>query len=224
MKKMIICFILVVVVILGGCNKPQPLKVEPTELGFYDKKNDIQYVMCSEKDVRPLEVGEEYATDGKITYYKIPWEKTERFICDSIEGVSYVYRALTVEDITINNFNPVSAFIYLEGERSLYLDTLYCEQKYLPDDKKDENQRDDSAIVYSIRDALISGERVNVAFEDMLPDDQYFIRLLSPDYPGLYYIVIFFTDINGEAYLRIRGEDITVLAPDIVELKMIDDD
>lgn len=219
MKKIITCFVLAVILLLCGCHKS--IKLQSNDLGLFDKESNIQYIVCARRAVKPLQVGAEYATDGENTYYKIPWEKAERFICDQIEGDSWVYRASTVEDITINNFNPISALVYLEGERSLYVSTFFCEEKYLPEEKKNEDNQDDSAIIYAIRDVLISGERVTVAINNISYEDEYFIRLMSVDYPGIYYTVVFFTDKNGEAYLRDRGTNDVVLAPDNVVLRMI---
>ncbi|HOJ47326.1 MAG TPA: hypothetical protein PLD48_00460, partial [Bacillota bacterium] len=89
----VICVILASVFLLSGCDKK--ISVTPNEKGFYDEKNNIQYVPCSALAVRPVyEASEkdEYATDGKNVYYKIQFEDPKRFICDKQEGVSFVYR------------------------------------------------------------------------------------------------------------------------------------
>ncbi|HPP86126.1 MAG TPA: hypothetical protein PK795_09535, partial [Bacillota bacterium] len=143
----------------------------------------------------------------------------KRFICDKQEGVSFVYRNAELDDITIASFHPISAQIYL-GDTT-YLSTFYCEQKYLPDDLKDENAPDDSALVYAIRDALIKDEAVYVGEENMSDKNVYYIRMLSAVYPGLYYLVVFFTDVKGEAYLVDRGTGKTVVCPDIVKARMV---
>ena len=215
-----VCLLLVAVFLLSGCGKK--LSVEPNDKGFYDKKNDIQYVPCSERAVRPVnEVNEkdEYATDGDTTYYKIKFEKPENFLCDKEDGVSFVYRNSKIDDITIKNFNPIAAQIWL-GDATL-LDMFLCEQKYLPDDLKEESAPDDSAIIYAIRDALKSGEIVNVDSANMSTEHEYYIRLLSADYPGLYYTVIFYTDKKGEAYLEDRGTGSSVVCPDNVKKRII---
>lgn len=217
MKKIIICLVLTAVFLLSGCD--DKLKVEQNDKGFYDEDNNIQYVACSEFAVRPLEVGEEYAADGDNTYYKIPWQEPKEFLCDNIEGISFVYRASNIEDITINSFKPISALVYLSD--SLYVSTLYCEQKYLTEELQSENARDDSEIIYSIRDALVDGERVTVAENKISYEDEFYIRLLSAKYPGLYYTVIFFTDVDGKAYLKDRGTGECVLAPENVIIRMI---
>jgi hypothetical protein len=217
MKKTILCLALAATFVFGGCGN----KLEINSEGFYDNKNDIQYVPCAYLAVRPVQVGDEYATDGELTYYKIPWQDPTEFICDSVEGVSFVYRASTVDDVTINNFNPIGARVYVEGTSSVYIDSFYCAQEYLPDELKSDDLVDDSALIYSIRDSLIDDERVTINSDDILTDDMYHIRLLSADYPGLYYDVLFFTDANGEQYLEDRGTGEYVLARDDLVARMI---
>jgi len=216
----VVCLILASVFLLSGCDSK--IKVKPNEDGFYDDENDIQYVLCSPLAVRPFYEAREqdaYATDGKNVYYKIQFEDPKRFVCDKQEGVSFVYRNAELEDITISNFFPIAAQIYL-GDTA-YLSTFYCEQKYLPEELRDENAPDDSALVYAIRDALIKDEAVYVSAEHMSDKNTYYIRLLSAAYPGLYYLVVFFTDIKGEAYLVDRGTGKTVLCPDIVKARIV---
>jgi hypothetical protein len=215
-----VCLLLAAVFLLSGCDKK--LSVKLNDNGFYDKKNDIQYVPCSERAVRPVnDVGEkdEYATDGDTTYYKIKFEKSENFLCDKKDGVSFVYRNSKLEDITIKNFNPIAAQIWL-GDAT-YLDTFFCAQKYLPDEKKDESAPDDSALVYAIRDALKNGEAVTVDSSNMSTEHEYYLRLLSADFPGLYYTVIFYTDKKGAAYIEDRGSGISVACPDNVKKRLI---
>ena len=202
--------------LLSGCDNK--IKLEEKGASFYDKENDILYVPCAERAVRPLQVGEEYATDGKLTYYTIPWQEPKEFICDNVGGVSIVYRASTIEDITVNNFNPIAIRVYMEGLSSRYLTTFYCEQKYLDEEDKNPNLQDDSELVYSIRDSLIYDEKVSVTAE--LTDKMYYLRLLSADYPGLYYTVVYVTDVNGEQYLLDRGTNQYVLARDDLVARM----
>lgn len=217
MRKSILCLALIVAFLLSGCDNIIDLEVSGAN--FYDEENDILYVPCAERAVKPLHVGEEYATDGELTYYKIPWQEPTEFICDSVEGVSFVYRASTVEDITVKNFNPIAIRVYLEGTNSQYLTTFYCEQKYLDEEDKNVNLQDDSALVYSIRDSLINDEKVTVNAE-FSTDNMYYFRLLSQDYPGLYYSVVYLTDVNGEQYLLDRGTNEYILARDDLVARM----
>ncbi len=211
MKRAIMCIMLSLLILLGGCDGK--IKLEQKNEGFYDEKNDITYVVCSMLAVRPLKVGEEYATDGENTYYTIPWQEPKEFICDNVEGISYVYRADTLEDITINNFEPVAAFVYIEGEASLAVDTFYAAQEYLPEELRGEDRRDDSELVYGIRDALKEGERVTVTESEIDSENDFYLRLLSAKYPGLYYTVIFYSDTHGRSYLKDRGTGESVVAP-----------
>ncbi len=106
----------------------------------------------------------------------------------------------------------------MEGLSSRYLTTFYCEQKYLDEEDKNPNLQDDSELVYSIRDSLIYDEKVSVTAE--LTDKMYYLRLLSADYPGLYYTVVYVTDVNGEQYLLDRGTNQYVLARDDLVARM----
>jgi hypothetical protein len=85
---------------------------------------------------------------------------------------------------------------------------------------KDESAPDDSEMVYAIRDALISGETVYVSEENMSDENVYYFRLYSNVYPGLYYLVVFYTDTKGEAF-EDRGTSRSVLCPDNVKARMV---
>lgn len=218
MKKSILCLALLLTFLLSGCDKL--VEIEENDLGFYDEENGIQYVSCSYFAVKPVLVGEEYANDGERTYYKIPFQEPTEYICDNVDGVSFVFRASNLEDITVNNFNPIAAMVYLEGTTSTYLTTFYCEEKYRSEeDKEKEGLQDDSALVYSIRDSLINDEKVTVTAE-FSTENMYYIRLLSADYPGLYYCVVYITDVNGEEYLLDRGTKQYILARDDLVARM----
>lgn len=214
MKKGALCFIIAAVFIFSGCG----VKLQENSDGFYDKKNDIQYIPCAYFAVKSITIGDEYATNGDFIYYTIKWQKSTEFICDADDCV---YRASSIEEITVKNFNPVAVDVYVEGTDSRYLASFYCSPDLLPDELKKNGQQDDSALVYSIRDSMINDQRVTVAENDILEEDMYHLRLLSADYPGLYYDLLFFTDKNGEEYLMDRGTGEYVLARDDLVTRMI---
>ena len=219
-KRALLAAFLAVLLCAAGCGESLP-KFTPVEDGFLDEEHDIRYISCNRLALRPLEVGKEYATDGTDTYYTVPFEDPKRFICDNHNGISYLFRAADVEEPTIETFHPIAADIYLEGEASVYVGSLYCEKKYLDEELQGESNRDDSDLVYAIRDALIKDEHVEVPPDKFSGEDMFFIRLLSADYPGLYYTTVFYTDTDGVAYLMDRGSMKTVLCPQIVTARMI---
>ncbi len=220
MKK-IICMLLALCCILCACENVK--RVTLTDGGFLDSETGIKYVMCSATmSLRPLKAENVFATDGKKTYYTIQWEDTGKYLCDyDNEAAAFVYRAEDAEDITLSSFQPISALVYVEGKASVYVDTFYCAPEFLPPEDRELAGRDDSELVYSIRDALVGGENVNVPTSDITTEDTYYIRLLSQKYPGMYYIAIFFGDVNGNYYLTDRSTGRTVIAPSNVKQRMV---
>ncbi len=218
-NKVVLSGVLALLFVLSGCSSL--IKLKEKDDGILDPAQDILYLPCSPLAVRPVTVGEEYAKLGNTIYYTIKYETPEDFICDKADGVSYVFRNSKLEDITIHNFEPIAAFIYIEGTASLHVGTLYASGEFLPDELKDDNMQDDSALVYAIRDALKQGERVEVSANDINPENDYYLRLLSAKYPGLYYTVVFYTDNKGTAYLKDRRTGESVYAPEELRLRIL---
>ena len=186
--------------------------VKSDDKGFIIDDTGIGYILCG-RSVNALKVGEVYARDQYGNEYcRIPHEEPARFLCDNDKDLPRVYRAEGVEDITIKNFNPVAAYLYLEGEVSLYIDMFVAEAKYTGKGNKD----DDSEYTYALRDAMTTQEPVLLTaptINDVDSDYTVFIRLLSPDYPGLYYEVVFWRDFNGVNYLEDRSTGYSYLCP-----------
>lgn len=219
MKKGILCITLAAGILFGGCSNKNLNKAEITDTGFIDKKTGITYVSCSVLAVRPVTVENEYADDGERIYYTIKWEDPKKLLCDKEDGLSFVYRAESEEEISLGSFEPISANIFAEGKSSVFVGQLFCEQKYLDDEDKNENLPDDSKVIYTIRDAALNDEAVSLPADKNI-EDQFFIRLLSQKYPGLYYIVIYTAYEGGEYYLTDRGSGKTVKAPENVVERM----
>lgn len=216
--KRIICICLVLCCVLCACDNVK--RVTLTDKGFFDSETGINYVLCSASmSLRPLKTEQVFARGADGTFYTIQWEDPQKYLCDfDVASAAFVYRAEDAEDITLESFQPIAGLVYAED---VYVETFYCEAKYLPDDKKDLAGRDDSALIYSMRDALLGGDRVSVPVSDMVDEDTYYIRLLSQKYPGLCYVIVFFGDVNGNFYLRDRSTDTTVVAPNDVKLRMV---
>lgn len=176
-----------------------------TEFGFRDDTTGIEYVPCNVIAVKPLAMSEEpYCRADGVSYYAVNFEDPTRFLCDLDEssGSSIVYRNRDLPEITVENFNAVAAFLYLDGLTPVRVAQLYADDEYLPDELKGQSPSQDTALVRQITDALVNGAERTVAAADYSDDDLFYLRLLSVDYPGLYYSVCFFTDIYGRCYVQ----------------------
>ena len=207
-----------------SCSDKEPLKghtVELTEFGFTDPKTGIEYETFSNPiSVYALEREEAVCNDGKMQYYSIKWEDSNLFLCDK-DGIGY--KAAGTPDLTIDVFDPVASLVYYG---SAYLTTLYCEEKYRDPEvsyPEDTEFQDDSDLVYAIRDAILEEEETFLPVE--LDDDNTFIlRMLSANYPGLYYVVVFTMDMDGNCYLYDRATRKAVYAPEDVVERFIGDE
>ena len=225
MKKIPALILTILIFALCACTEgEEPLRgyeVSLTEYGFTDPETGIEYEMFSNPiSVYALEKDQPLCNDGDIQYYSVKWEDSSKFLCDR-DGV--VYKAVGVPDITIDTFDPVAAFVYYG---SAYLTTLYCEEKYRDPEvsyPEDTEFQDDSDLVYGIRDAILNEPATELPLE--LDDDNTFIlRMLSANYPGLYYVVVFTTDTEGNSYLYDRATRKAVYAPEDVVDKFIGDE
>lgn len=225
MKKTLAFTLVILTLVLCACTEgEEPLRgyeVSLTPYGFTDPETGIEYEMFSNPiSVYALEKDEPLCNDGDMQYYSVKWEDSTKYLCDK-DGV--VYKAVGIPDLTIDVFDPVAAFVYYG---SAYLTTLYCEEKYrdpeisYPDDTV---FQDDSDLVYAIRDAILNEPATELPLE--LDDDNTFIlRMLSADYPGLYYVVVFTSDAEGNCYLYDRASRKSVYAPEEVVEKFIGDE
>ena len=201
---------------ISACRRSNAHGGTPTELGFRDDSTGIEYVNCSVVAVKPLAMSDEpYCEAGKIPYYAINFEDPSRFLCDFDQesGSSIVYRNRELPDITVENFNAIAAFLYIDGIRPQRVAQLYADDEYLPDELKGQNPSQDTALVKQITDALVNGTERVVSPEDYSDEDLYYFRLLSQDYPGLYYSVCFFGDIYGRYYVQDMANFRIVNAP-----------
>lgn len=191
--------------LLSACNRSNAHGGTPTELGFRDEATGIEYVGCSVIAVKPLAIGEEaYCEADGVPYYTINFEDPSRFLCDldQASGSSIVYRNRELPDITIETFNANAAFLYIDGLTPVRVAQLYADDEFLPDELKGQSPSQDTALVRQITDALVNGAERTVASADYSEENLYYFRLLSADYPGLYYSVCFFGDIYGRYYVQ----------------------
>lgn len=194
---------LCLVMLLSSCNRPN--HGTQTELGFRDDTTGIEYVACSVIAVKPLAMSEDvYCEADGVPYYTVNFEEPSRFLCDldAASGSSIVYRNRDLPDITIENFNAIAAFLYLDGLTPVLVAQLFADDEYLAEELQGLNPSQDTALVRQITDALVNGTERIVSPDDYSDDNLYYFRLLSADYPGLYYSVCFFGDIYGRYYVQ----------------------
>lgn len=206
------------------CSGCQSLRAaNATEKGFVLKAEGIEYELCSPFAVKPIALGDPYAQFEDTTFYSIPYQKSEEFLCDHDEasGSSFVYRNANLPDVTVASFDAIAAWIYLDGKEPTMVGQFYADDRYLPEEKRGLNASQDTELVRSITNALVSGEAVTVPDSEYTDSDTYYFRLLGERYPGLYYLVCFFADINGRYYLEDMGTMKIVNCPDAVRDRMV---
>ena len=199
---------------LCACGK----KAEPTENGFSVRGRE--YVLCGNFSVYGINKGEKYATYDGEDVFTVEFENPERFLCIDDSGDLVIYRAAELPEITLEEFGAIAAFIY-DSSNTRWIDSFYADDEYLPEDQRGINESQDTALCHSVTRALTEGDNVEVAADDILASNRYFIRLLSQKYPGLYYPVVFYGDIRGRFYLRDRASGRSVVCPRDVLARMI---
>lgn len=199
--------------ICTGCEK----KAEETEAGFLDKNTGIEYVYCEFNGIYANARGEEYAKSDVRTYYKIPFEEPERFLCIDVDGELIVLRAKDVAEPTLESFAPVAGAIYDQSNRIL-ISRIYVDEEFLSE-APSADYKGETDLCKSIAKALTEGEEVGYP-SNTNDDETYNIRLFSQDYAGLYYNVVF-TSAVGRYYLTDRATGKTVYAPDDVVVRMV---
>ena len=225
MKKIFVVLLsLCLLLSFFACSDTEPLRgyeVSLTEFGFTDPESGIEYEMFSNPiSIYALEKEEPICNDGEMQYYTIRWEDSSAFLCDK-DGI--VYKAKGTADITVDKFDPVAAFVYYG---SAYLTTLYCEEKYRDPEvsyPEDTEFQDDSDLIYAIRDAILQEDETELPVV-LNEDDTFTIRMLSAKYPGLYYVVVFTSDNDGNYYIYDRATRKAVYAPEDVVERFIGDE
>lgn len=211
----------VLVLLLSGCSTAK--RASGTENGLRIEADQKEYVLCSPFALKPISVGDLYAQAENASYYQIPYQDPGEFICDLDEasGSSFVYRSTDVPEVTLKSFDAVSAWIYLDGKEPTLVGQLYADDEFLPEEKRGLNASQDTALVRSITSALTEGTPVTVPDSDYSDADTFYFRMLGPTYPGLYYLVCFFADLEGNYYLEDMGTFTIVSCPSDVRMRMV---
>lgn len=206
---------------LAACEK----RGKETLYGFIDPNTQIEYVdvapfglyasVPSEKYIR------EYITVGtgksKTVYYELGLEDPTEFLCVEDSGEYLLVRNKDIEEPTLYTFNPVAAEIYNETNTTK-ITVFYADEVYQPEENGVVGERD-SVLCQSIADAIRDGE--DTVVEKISTEDMFYIHLLSKDYPGLYYQVVFFGNGAGRYFLRDRATGKTVYCPRPIIERMV---
>ncbi|MBR4279224.1 MAG: hypothetical protein IKT34_03500 [Clostridia bacterium] len=220
MKRILLLFLAVLMTVaLVSCDKDGVVDGEATPHGFKNPETGIEYVECTPKGLYAVNKGDDFITVGADIYSTVLHEDSERFLCIEDSGELLLYRALDVKEPNVSEFKPIAAQVYSSTNTTL-ITYFYADNKYLPDDKKEHNPSEDSALCELIAKHLTEGEAVTINATYDTITDQYFIRLLSQDYPGLYYLVAFY-GFEGRYYLVDRATNKTVLCPYDVIVRMV---
>ncbi len=220
MTRKIIAALLAVLSIfsLAACGKKSG---EYTVYGFYDPNTKIEYVDVAPFGLYAVTRGDDYITVGegesKTVYCEIMAESPESFLCVEDNGELLVVRNKEIEEPTIETFNPIAASIY-DGNNTTFISRFYADEQYLDDANGVVGERD-SALCQQIAKALVENEDTTVT--TVSEDERFYIRLLSKDYPGLYYMVVFFGNDAGRYFLRDRATGKTVYCPHDIIARMV---
>lgn len=221
MKKSLIALILIFSLCLCGCEKYEVLR-KTDDGNLLNRSSGITYVSCGlSVKAYNVDTSEVYAKAGKSKYYKIQFEDPTCFITESDNVMGGVFRNSELSPITLSNFNAVSAHIYIVGLAELIVDQFLAAPKYFGEDYQfPDSYVDGTPYTNAVVEAMLGGESVLVpTYVD--EDETRHIRLLSPDFPGLSYTIIFMKDINGDCYLYDRETKVCVIAPEIIVERMI---
>lgn len=220
-KTKFICAFLALVILIAFSSCGAEIK-NFRKLGdgrLWDKSTDTYYTPCS-VSLRAYELGDIYAKNETYNYYKVNWELPERFVADEDTVLGGVYRNSELPEINISNFGAVAAKIYVTGEIRQLVDELLASPDIIGDVSRFTHYEDGTERVNAVVDAMVSGEEKPIPVN--IDEDRVFeIGLLSADYPGLVYTVIFMLDINGDAYLYDRSDKKCVKCPDMIKDYML---
>lgn len=214
MKKIkILSLLFAALFVFTACQNYQNLRI--TENGaLFNKATGKYYYPCS-ASIGAFELNGKCAKVGNEYFYKIKHEETEDFISDEFK-TGGVYRGENVPEITLENFKAVAAKIYVVGELDILIDEFMVSKDLMPPDiQPGENYVDGTEYTNAVVDAILNGENLPVPIYIDNAATVH-IRLLSSEYEGLTYTVIFMMDINGDCYLYDRGASKCVEAPKII--------
>lgn len=216
-NKILISILLVVIMILSSCESIVNLHVLD-DGSLWNKSKNIIYVPCS-VSVKAYAIGDLYGKTNNLDIYEIQFESTDDFLSEKENLLGGIYRRSDLPEITVESFNAIAARIYITGETDYIIDEFASPPEYLTESLY-ENYEDGTPYTTAVVDAIASDDRVLVP-QQIDEDYTFHIRLLSADYPGLTYTVIFMMDINGGCFLYDRAIQKCVDCPEIIKTRML---
>ena len=220
MKKRIIaiCLLLCTFFVVSCGNRG-----ESTEGGFINPESEIEYVPVTPMGLYPIDPAEEYITvkEGEVNtvYYKVWFEEPSRFLCYEVEGNYFLMRSTEVKEPTVTEFAPIAAFIY-NASNTVKIDNFFADSEYIPEEQQDDATVGETELCRLVASSIMDGEAVDVPVTHDDIQTHFYIRLLSQDYPGLYYLVSFF-GYNGRYFLRDDAMGKTVYCPNDIIIRMV---
>lgn len=185
--------LLLTVLLLSSCNKLVKLTYED---GRYTG-GGVSYV-GTPVSFQAAAIGEPYACyathEGKttVTLYEIEGLDPKRWLTEYADGVSAVYCAEDIALPALSAFRPDSILICAEDELVMHLATV-----------------DNAAVIRRVLDVLEESEPLDMPLAGAA---SYHLKFTSPDYPGLYYDILYIIDRDGAAYFYDRSTKIAVAA------------
>ncbi len=215
-----VCLVLCTLLLVSCGNRG-----ENTESGFVDPNTGIEYVPVTPMGLYPIDPEEEFITvkegEADTVYYKVWFEDSSEFLCYESEGYYFLMRATEVKEPTVIEFAPIAAFIY-NASNTVRIDQFFANSEYIPEDQQDDMTVGETELCRLVASSIMDGEAVSVPVTHDDIQNHFYIRLLSQEYPGLYYLVSFF-GYNGRYFLRDDAMGKTVYCPNDIIVRMVGD-
>ena len=190
---------------------------ETAEIAFVDPETGKKFTACS-TSLGTLNRTKPYGEFQGRSFYRVGL-MDENWLAEgeAIDGLIYAAEGQSVPDLA--SFNAIAAQIYVDGVDN-WVGKFLPSEVYLEDPESlGDNYVDESHYTNLTVTSLVHGEDVGTVV-NVNPAYTYYIRLLSADYPWLYYEVSFLRDTNGINYLFDRGTGKTVKCPDELTVRL----
>ena len=193
LRSVLVFLLIASTLLLSSCSDVLKFKYEGGVL--LDTKNNIKYTKAS-VSYEPVSISSEYATFNGTSLYKMPNSDPSQWLSERYNGLGAVYYAEGVKLPTLEQFNPTKAIICTISEKTIGIASI-----------------DDIDVIDELCDIMINGE--DAVYRDIL--DNYSLKLVSEDYPFLYYNVVYTLSEDGGVYIYDRGTKRTVEIGDLLD-------
>lgn len=192
-KKLTVCILFLIFLILPSCTGYSVILKEDGFTGnLIDEENGLYYIFCH-GHLRAAEIeSKAYGRVGsgrqRFFLHEIPGLDPAKWLSENIatEGVPFVFREQSVEEPTLADFETEIIYITITGEITLQIGFT----------------RDKNEIEAIVNDFLYGAE---VPAPDFInPDLMLTLNFASQKYRGLYYILEYRVDHQGNNYLYCR--------------------